>query len=286
LLSVINRGSSSFSSLSLERRFTLLRASNGSPLSLEDMKNKFAIQRAKNAEFTISEDEELVILDQLQRIQENSPTTPLHNPDHLASPSSSMFSSQSRSPTSPTRRARQYGGGLFSSSQSTDTRLFRKMARTGSDRSLVSKTSGESFMKHVELIPSSPRPIRTEEIPQATTSSNNGAGYISDKTPIARQLNLQPSTSPPPTLRHDRNRSQADIARISMALSNVMKEIEEEGILDPDFKFSTIRSRDDRPSEDPQGSSVGFFFVTFYHYNLISLCTGPRQRHRLPKAIH
>jgi serine/arginine repetitive matrix protein 2 len=54
---------------SLSRRFTLLRNSNGEPLSLNDMRSKFAEQRARGAENQISEEEEDMIVQALGEIQ-------------------------------------------------------------------------------------------------------------------------------------------------------------------------------------------------------------------------
>ncbi|KAF8579495.1 hypothetical protein K439DRAFT_385263 [Ramaria rubella] len=54
---------------SLSRRFTLLRNSNGDPVSLDDMRSKFAEQRALGAEHQISEEEEDMIVQALGEIQ-------------------------------------------------------------------------------------------------------------------------------------------------------------------------------------------------------------------------
>ena len=58
-----------FLSSSLTRRFTLLRTPSGQPLSIEQLRNRFADQRARGAENQISEEEEDMILETLGRIR-------------------------------------------------------------------------------------------------------------------------------------------------------------------------------------------------------------------------
>jgi hypothetical protein len=88
----------------------------------------------------------------------------------------------------------------------------------------------------------------------------NTTDYISDRTPIARPsrpLNWQPFTSPSPSLgRHGRKNSRADQARISIALSKVMKEIEEEAILESDSGSTSLPSQDKQASVSGQAHTV------------------------------
>ncbi|KAH8108167.1 hypothetical protein BXZ70DRAFT_1015801, partial [Cristinia sonorae] len=52
----------------LTRRFSVLRNSSGEPIGLDDLKHKFAEQRARGAEHQVSEEEEDMILEALGRI--------------------------------------------------------------------------------------------------------------------------------------------------------------------------------------------------------------------------
>ena len=54
---------------SLSKRFTLLRSANGNTVNLDDLRYRFAEQRAKGAEYQISEEEEDMLLDMLSRIR-------------------------------------------------------------------------------------------------------------------------------------------------------------------------------------------------------------------------
>lgn len=54
---------------SLTRRFTLLRSSSGDPLTLDDLRSKFAEQRVRGVPNQISEEEEDMILETLGRMR-------------------------------------------------------------------------------------------------------------------------------------------------------------------------------------------------------------------------
>ena len=54
---------------SLTRRFSVLRNSSGDPIGVDDLKHKFAEQRARGAEHQVTEEEEDMILEALGRIR-------------------------------------------------------------------------------------------------------------------------------------------------------------------------------------------------------------------------
>ncbi|THH08210.1 hypothetical protein EW145_g2856 [Phellinidium pouzarii] len=56
----------------LTKRFTLLRSTAGNALTLDDLRNRFAQQRAEGAENQVSEEEEDMILDMLSRLRPHS----------------------------------------------------------------------------------------------------------------------------------------------------------------------------------------------------------------------
>lgn len=60
---------------SLSRRFTLLRSSTGDPVSVDDLRSKFAEQRARGSDIQVSEEEEDMILDTLNRLRVKSSTS-------------------------------------------------------------------------------------------------------------------------------------------------------------------------------------------------------------------
>ncbi|KIJ30301.1 hypothetical protein M422DRAFT_71022 [Sphaerobolus stellatus SS14] len=86
---------------SLSRRFTLLRDSNGDPVSIEDVRTKFAEQRAKGADNHITEEEEDMIVEELGKLRAANATSYLSanssrspNASSLSSPTTdSLFSS-------------------------------------------------------------------------------------------------------------------------------------------------------------------------------------------------
>ncbi|KAH9926117.1 uncharacterized protein B0H18DRAFT_1119021 [Fomitopsis serialis] len=60
---------------SLTRRFSLLRASSGTPIALDDLKSKFAEQRARGSRNQVTEEEEDMILEALGRLHARAART-------------------------------------------------------------------------------------------------------------------------------------------------------------------------------------------------------------------
>ncbi|KAI5124490.1 hypothetical protein M0805_003017 [Coniferiporia weirii] len=168
----------------LTKRFTLLRSSTGNPVSLDDLRTRFAQQRANGAENQISEEEEVMLLDMLSRIRAHGTglggasskvTTGgdvngsfVRTDPSSASISSGEFASSSTSSTvrqsaqsattmssnagydssvgsASSRTSKRHSNNLFAG-QFRDMRYMRKASnRTiGSNRSALSSTPSES----------------------------------------------------------------------------------------------------------------------------------------------
>ncbi|EJD05954.1 uncharacterized protein FOMMEDRAFT_132375 [Fomitiporia mediterranea MF3/22] len=160
----------------LTRRFTLLRSSSGAPYSLEDLRNRFAEQRAKGAENQISEEEEDMLLDMLSRIRahgtghggpasKTSVTTESNNSSVRSDPSSTSVSSNDAA-SSASSTVRQ-------STQSTTT---------------MSSAPGSSELSHSPVSPSSR---------SAKRHSNNlfGGGQLRDIRYMRKSSNRTISSS-------------------------------------------------------------------------------------------
>ncbi|KAF7440367.1 hypothetical protein PC9H_000711 [Pleurotus ostreatus] len=224
----------------LSRRFTLLRTSTGDPITLDDLRSRFAEQRAKGASNHISEEEEDMILETLGRMRGkalNGRNTPDNSPrqteystgagrysvrsnDTEVTESSSVVGSIQ---SSPSGRSNRYSNNLFGSGRLRDYSYARNattQSKTGSTRSALSFTPTESSasVKNVE----DTRPVTPEQ-----------SG--SDSLPSSPSENLHSSqetahAGTPPSSDHSiKPVNPSALRRASLALEKVIKEIEEEG---------------------------------------------------------
>ncbi|KAF8843621.1 hypothetical protein BDN67DRAFT_964101 [Paxillus ammoniavirescens] len=243
----------------LTRRFTLLRTSSGDPISLDDLKLKFAEQRARGAPNQITEAEEDMILEKFGRIRSKNvastsqpnrddPNTSGNSTDtgvesdytperssHISSNTTSTTypaSSITSSPSAPSSRsAKRYSNNLFSSGRLRDYGYIRTISqRSGSHRSAVSiahTESSQSLREETSL--EGLRPTT----PEGSGSTTSPSASPNEKTPVARTASLVSSNEdlpPQPSLEH--KRSDSDSSRIShrasAALAQVIREFEEE----------------------------------------------------------
>ncbi|PCH38460.1 hypothetical protein WOLCODRAFT_115527 [Wolfiporia cocos MD-104 SS10] len=99
----------------LTRRFSLLRSSSGSPLPLEDLKSKFAEQRARGSQHQVTEEEEDMILEALERLhakngrQRAASTSGEEADGELTSAPSETADSSSASPSMTRQSIRSMG---------------------------------------------------------------------------------------------------------------------------------------------------------------------------------
>lgn len=253
---------------SLSKRFTLLRASNGNTLNLENLRTRFAEQRAKGAENQISQEEEDMLLDMLSRMrgtgfglgQKSSATsekTPskvdtsaasISSSDAASSTSSTVRqSSQStlssgavhdsiQSPSSPSRSVKRHSNNLFGAGQLRDMRYMRKPAsnRTINSNRSVSSTPSESTtgsMTNALIDAYSDGPVRSVS-PESPSSP---------VIPPSNLVSLSPTRSISPTQedglgplpnpsnpRLSKQLTSSQIHRISVSLEDAIRELEEE----------------------------------------------------------
>ena len=71
---------------SLTRRFSVLRNSTGEPLGLDELKSKFAEQRARGSQNQVTEEEEDMILEALGRLHTRSRSRSKQKPYDDADP--------------------------------------------------------------------------------------------------------------------------------------------------------------------------------------------------------
>ncbi|OBZ75877.1 hypothetical protein A0H81_04772 [Grifola frondosa] len=249
----------------LTRRFSVLRTSSGTPIGLDELKNKFAEQRARGSEHQLSEEEEDMILEALGRLhtrnstsrnstsgdedggdREDVSTPTLRSPPSLASISSTKGSSSSRRMSN-----NLFGSGKFRD-QAYLLRTSNQTRRSGSSRSALSVAQSESTMSMSTVGSSragnntsmysdtqSMRPVTPEgstysPSASAPSSPNNNSILSKDRsarsTSVDQQLEYASETQTQ-TLgkRLSRTLSPEGLRRASLALDEVIRELEEEG---------------------------------------------------------
>jgi hypothetical protein len=185
--------------LSLSRRFSLLRNSQGDLPPWEDLKTKFADQRARGAPHQISEEEEDMLLDTLGKLRNKSDTESTR--------------SQSESPNKGFM-ARRYNNLFSASSNFRDNNYIRSVTSQRSTQSITDSTKSNSTYSE------SLRPVTPEEssIISSVQSSPVPSKSTSEQgSPISMaEYRLAKALGP------------NGIKRASLALQQAMKEIEEE----------------------------------------------------------
>lgn len=239
---------------SLSRRFTLLRTSSGDPVSLEDLRTRFAEQRARGAENQISEEEEDMILEALSRLRastssstggaregDGSTSRAEVNSTYQASlgrhsVQSTNTMASSTPPGSITsspggRSSKRYSNNLFGSGRFRDYTYIRNASsqRARSTLSGVPSESSLSLGGNGSTYSDSLRPVTPDSAPSSSVQSSPN-----EKTPTLRSATLMAST--PYTdfsgsiaeYRLSKTLAPSSLRRASLALEEAIKEIEEE----------------------------------------------------------
>lgn len=267
----------------LARRFTLLRTPTGDPVSLEDLRQRFAAQRAKGGPNQISETEEDMLFETLGRMRSKSTASNKpdrheptignvstnagaesdYTPERLSNysnntSSSSTYPASSLTSSPSSRSAKRYSNNLFSSGRLRDYSYLRSASqKSGSSRSAASITptdSSQSLREETSLISSdSLRPAT----PEGSGHDSSVPSSPNEKTPVARSASLVSSIEDMPSRseseHHDSNSrplgssNVASCQRTSAAIAQVFKEIEEEA---EDEIVMPRTSRTPRPDTD------------------------------------
>ena len=229
---------------SLTRRFTLLRTSTGDPVSLEDLRSRFAEQRARGAPNQITEEEEDMILETLGRLRAknavisdaeasrplmNTETSPDRHSRSSNTTSSTIYPVSSVS-SSSSRYAKRYSNNLFGSGRFRDN-YIRSLSsqRSTSNRSFsIAPTDSSHSLKEKD---SSYSDSLRRGTPDGSAAPSSIPSSPNEKTPIGRSASLT-STSDESAPGADRSLAYAlnpiSIQRASLALEGVIRELEEE----------------------------------------------------------
>ncbi|KAG1877807.1 hypothetical protein DFJ58DRAFT_7265 [Suillus subalutaceus] len=250
----------------LTRRFTLLRSPYGDPLTLDDLRSKFAEQRARGVPNQISEEEEDMILETLGRMRTKNaaPSTTSSSKleggsganatdlgmesdythertSHISTTTSSTTypaSSVTSSPSPSSRSTKRYSNNLFASGRFREYSYLRSVSqRSGSSRGAASITPSDSDHSLREK----PSSNYSESLRPATPEGSGPVSSVpsspNDKTPLARSTSLISSIEDFPSQAladnnkssaHPSSNSSVSVQRVELALECVIRDFEEE----------------------------------------------------------
>ncbi|KAG0705017.1 hypothetical protein DFH29DRAFT_312607 [Suillus ampliporus] len=249
----------------LTRRFTLLRSSSGDPLTLDDLRSKFAEQRARGVPNQISEEEEDMILETLGRIRTKNaaPSTTSsgkleggsganaadlgmesdythERTSHISTTTSSTTypaSSVTSSPSPSSRSTKRYSNNLFASGRFREYSYLRSVSqRSGSSRGAASITPSDSDLSLREKPSSNYSESLRPATPEGSGPTSSVPSSPNEKTPLARSTSLISSIEDFPSqplgdnkgATHPSSNSSASVQRVELALECVIRDFEEE----------------------------------------------------------
>ena len=220
--------------LSLSRRFSLLR-SVGDPLLLDQLRSRLADQRTRGAENQITEEEEEMFLDTLERIRpKNAQSTSQDTTDEGETARNSIKSSSSSSVSSSpsSRSTKRYSNNLFGSGRLRDYTYLKTVTSsrgsTGSSAHTTSLTLTEASEKTVSL--SSFRPVTPDASsnPSSVQSSPNEPIRSTPAAPSSPSGEQQFQAITAAEYRLHKTLGPSVLKRASMALDEAIREIEDE----------------------------------------------------------
>ncbi|KAG2157400.1 hypothetical protein DEU56DRAFT_764445 [Suillus clintonianus] len=250
----------------LTRRFTLLRSSSGDPLTLDDLRSKFAEQRARGVPNPISEEEEDMILETLGRMRAKNavPSTTSsgklegdsganvadmgmesdythERTSHISTTTSSTTypaSSITSSPSPSSRSTKRYSNNLFASGRFREYSYLRSVSqRSGSSRGAASITPSDSEHSLREKPSSNYSESLRPGTPEGSGPVSSVPSSPNEKTPLARSTSLISSVEDFPSQAlgdtnkgstHLSGNSSVSVQRVELALECVIRDFEEE----------------------------------------------------------
>ena len=236
---------------SLARRFTPLRSEDGVPVGLEHLRARFAEQRARGAPNQVSEEEESMTLEASGRMRVR--TTAAEQQDDLLSDSgisqrqsstNSLDTSTSSlmgnvvgnvSPTpapKDTKRAqKRYSNNLFGSGFLRDD-VYIRTVRGGSGRSALSNAGSDAttISRTLRTKNNFLRPGSSEYADSSGISAPSSPNVHTDRESLSTSQSafLDPSPNTSTEIRLSGTLHPDLLKRASMALEEVIREIEEE----------------------------------------------------------
>ncbi|KAI0303486.1 hypothetical protein B0F90DRAFT_1711422 [Multifurca ochricompacta] len=210
----------------LSRRFTLLRAASGDLVSLDDLKNRFAEQRARGAENHLSEEEEEMFLQTLSRLRSRPSTSSTSGDSSHAPARESLRSGETTtsSTTSSPGSTKRYSNNMFGSGKFRDYTYLRSVAKERAGKGSAGRRSANSA-----LFSTGSRSYKTLDVPTPEDPSqadpDDPSTLDSDTTPLASGVESSASELEQGIVK---TFQPNHLRRASMALEEVIREIEDE----------------------------------------------------------
>ena len=258
---------------SLSRRFTLLRAASGDPVTLDDLKGKLAEQRARGAENYLSEEETDMFLQTLGRMRPK-PSASSTSSDSTHSPARGSLRStdtSTSSATSTTGSAKRYSNNMFGSGKFRDHTYLRSVAKERAAKGSAGKRGTANSSTSSRTYKMSDAPIPEE----STHTDTEPSAHDSDTTALASGVETSASELEQSIVK---TFQPGHLRRASMAIDEVMRQFEEkadgdgDGDGDGDDKILIPRSpAPDRASSLKRVSVSGCVDGTCFVYG--SQCT-------------
>ncbi|TFK42980.1 hypothetical protein BDQ12DRAFT_696362 [Crucibulum laeve] len=242
---------------SLSRRFSVLRSPSGDPVTIEDLRYRFAEQRARGSENHITEEEEDMLLETLGRLRSRTTATPERSQENVAdeddprqsvrsgnTTASSSFTGSSINSSPSSARSKRYSNNLFGSGRHRDYSYVRSVTSSrgaaGSTRTVSLTPTESSTTTRGNSISESLRPVTPDRsasppLVQSSPGSNEkpairSAPYGEQQPLSAAEYRLAKTLGP-------------SLKRASMALEEVIKEIEDEVDVDAEDEEEIVMPR-------------------------------------------
>jgi serine/arginine repetitive matrix protein 2 len=222
--------------VSLSRRFSLLRSA-GDPLLLDQLRSRLADQRTRGAENQITEEEEEMFLETLERIRpKNTSHDTIDEGETGAKNSIKSSTSSSVSSSLSSRSTKRYSNNLFNASRLRDYTYLKTVTSsrgsTNSNTRTVSLTPTEASEKTASL--SSFRPVtpdassNTSSSVQSSPNEKGGPVHSTPLVPSAPYGEQQFQVITTAEYRLQKTLGPSVLKRASMALDEAIREIEDE----------------------------------------------------------
>lgn len=259
---------------SLSRRFTLLRKQTGDPYSLDELKERFADQRAKGSANQVTEEEEDMILETLGKlttkrsVRERSGSGDSISDGAMGRQSVRSTSSQissaisPSSPASSARPSKRYSNNLFGSGSFRDNNYIRGAShRTGSRNNLSTTSSdlGRGLESSIWSDPAADAGGDSDHVSVSVPSSPNDSAkdFASSGLRSAPLNGSFARTDSMSSFRMSRTFTSADMRRVSMSLGAAIAELEEE-VEDEIVMERTTPAHRQQPLQIAEGHDVRY----------------------------
>jgi len=216
---------------SLSRRFSLLR-SVGDPLLLGQLRSRLADQRARGAENQITEEEEEMFLETLERMRpKNMASRSNDSVDQGARNSLKSTAPTSVSSSPSSRSTKRYSNNLFGSGRLRDYTYLKSVT---SSRGSASSSSRTVSLTPTEASEKTFRPSTPESGSNPTSSvqsspnENGGPVHPAPQVPFAPYGEQQLQVITAAEYRLQKTLGPSVLKRASMALDEAIREIEDE----------------------------------------------------------